>query len=74
MPIPKLEVAFEPYLNLARLTNPKARFAGVSVNTSNISEKEADRLLSEIEDRFGLPAIDPIRHGPGKIVDELLKI
>jgi uncharacterized NAD-dependent epimerase/dehydratase family protein len=74
MPIPKLEAAFEPYLTLARLTNPKARFAGVSVNTSNISEKEADRLLSEIEDRFGLPAIDPIRHGPGKIVDELLKI
>jgi len=74
MPIPKLEAAFEPYLTLARLTNPKARFAGVSVNTSNISEKEADRLLSEIEDRFGLPAVDPIRNGPGKIVDELLKI
>ncbi len=74
MPIPKLEDAFEPYLTLARLTNPKVRFVGVSVNTSNVSEKEGDQLLAQIEDRFSLPAVDPIRQGPGKIVDELIKI
>jgi len=73
MPIPKLEDAFEPYLANARLTNPAVRFVGVSVNTSQVSAEDGDRLLKEIEDRFGLPAVDPIRQGPGGIVDEMLK-
>ncbi len=73
MPIPKLEDAFEPYLSLARLTNPAVKFVGVSVNTSQVAADEGDRLMREIEDRFGLPVVDPIRQGPGRIVDEMLK-
>ncbi len=74
MPIPKLEDAFEPYLSLGRLTNPDIRFVGISVNTSNVSPSDGDRLMREIEDRFGLPTVDPIRQGPARIVDEMLKI
>ncbi len=73
-PIPKLEDGFEPYLAMGRLTNPAVKFVGVSVNTSNVTPEEGDRLLGEIEQKFGLPAVDPIRQGPGKIVDEMLKI
>ena len=74
MPIPKLEDAFEPYLSLGRLTNPAVKFVGISVNTSALDAAAGDKALKEIEDRFGLPAVDPIRQGPGRIVDEMLKL
>lgn len=73
-PIPRLEDAFEPYLAMARLTNPAVRFVGVSVNTSELPEAEGDRVMAEIEQKFGLPTVDPIRQGPARIVDEMLKI
>lgn len=73
-PIPKLEDAFEPYLSLGRLTNPAVKFVGISVNTSALDAAAGDKALKEIEDRFGLPAVDPIRQGPGRIVDEMLKL
>lgn len=73
MPIPKVEDAFEPYLSMARLTNPNVRFVGIAVNTSGVDAAEGDRLMKEMEDKFGLPVVDPIRQGPARIVDEMLK-
>jgi len=74
MPIPKLEDVFEPYKSLARLTNPKAEFVGISVNTAALTPAEGDQVMKEIEDRFGLATVDPIRQGPGRIVDAMLRI
>ena len=28
--------------------------------------------MGEIEQKFGLPTVDPIRQGPGRIVDALM--
>ena len=39
--IPSYEACFEAYLAAARLTNPAARFAGVSLNTSSLDEAAA---------------------------------
>jgi uncharacterized NAD-dependent epimerase/dehydratase family protein len=70
--IPSWETCFATYLAAARLTNPRVRFAGVSLNTSHLGEKEAAREIAEIEKQVALPCCDPIRQGVGPIVDEIL--
>jgi len=71
-PMPSLEETVELCLKTARLTNKKARFVGVSINTSKLAADAAQGLLAKIEMRLGLPAIDPIRIGVARIVDRLL--
>ena len=70
-PIPDLEECMELNLRLATLTNPAARFVGVSVNTAALGADEARRFLEETEQRLGLPAVDPVRDGVGRIADAL---
>ena len=70
--IPSYEACFEAYLAAARLTNPSARFAGVSLNTSQADEQAAGRALAEVAKRLSLPCCDPIRHGVEAIVDRVL--
>ncbi len=72
-PIPPYEDCFEAYLVAARLTNPAARFAGVSLNTSSVGEQEAARAAADVAARTGLPCCDPIRHGVAAIVDRILE-
>lgn len=55
----------------ARLTNPDAKVIGLAFNTSALDPQAAERVLKEAEDRFGLPAVDPVRTGVAAIVDRL---
>jgi uncharacterized NAD-dependent epimerase/dehydratase family protein len=70
--IPSYESCFDAYLAAARLTNPRARFAGVSLNTSHLGEKEAAHAVAQVAKAVALPCCDPIRHGVAPIVDEIL--
>jgi uncharacterized NAD-dependent epimerase/dehydratase family protein len=70
-PIPTMEAAMEASLAAARLTNPAARFVGASINTAALDEAGAMRCLAETEARLGLPAVDPVRTGVGRIADAL---
>ncbi len=72
-PIPSLEECFELHLRCARMMNPAARFVGMAINTSALAEEAARRLLGELEQRFSLPASDPVRYGVASIVDEMLR-
>jgi uncharacterized NAD-dependent epimerase/dehydratase family protein len=71
MPVIPPEQALAPYLAAARLTNPKARFVGVSLNTSRLSEAEAQVILRNTAQSMGLPCVDPIRTGVESIVAAL---
>ena len=71
-PLPDLEVCMETNLAAARLTNPAARFVGVAVNTSALDDAAAERCLAETGERLGLPCVDPVRTGVGRIADMLL--
>ncbi len=71
-PIPSYAACFETYLAAARLTNPRARFAGVCLNTSQSDEVAAKRAIAAVEKETGLPCRDPIRHGVASIVDRIL--
>ena len=70
--LPSLEEAMDAALRAARLTNPAARFVGISVNTSKLSEPEAEEYLKATEQAHGLVTVDPVRQGVGRIVDQLL--
>ncbi len=72
-PVPTLEEAIDASLRAARLTNPEARFVGVSINTSRLAPDAAKPLIAETEERLGLPCVDPVKTGVAPIVDRLLQ-
>ena len=69
--VPPLEAVMEACLAAAALTNPEAKFTGVSVNTQALNGDEALACLRETERRLGLPAVDPVRTGVGPLADAL---
>lgn len=69
--IPPLTECMEAYIAAARLTNPAARFIGVSINTSGLPESERRTYLDRATGELGLPCVDPIAEGPAQIVNVL---
>src|SRR5262249_45295817 len=58
----------------ARLTNPQARCVAISLNTSKLTPKAAERAIKSTADKVGLPCVDPARGGVGPIVDRLARM
>lgn len=71
-PLPDLAQCIALNETCARLTNPLARVIGIAANTSAMPADAAQRWLAETADRFGLPAVDPLRQGVGALADALL--
>jgi uncharacterized NAD-dependent epimerase/dehydratase family protein len=69
--IPPLEEAIDTYLRAARLTNPRARFVAVALNTSKMSAADSAAEIARTHESLGLVCVDPIRTGVGAIVDVL---
>ena len=69
-PTPALDEAIDLHLRLARRTNAHARCAGVSLNTSRLSDLEARKTLAEYRAQLKLAVADPLRPGPE--LDELV--
>ncbi|WP_417821585.1 N-acetyltransferase DgcN [Terasakiella sp.] len=70
-PIPSMQAVMDLALHMAQLTNKEAKFVGICVNTSNLSDEDAEKFMRETEEKFGLPCVDPVRNGVGRIVDVL---
>ncbi len=70
-PLPDLQDCMDLNLKTGQLTNPDAKFVGISVNTSNMTVKEGDKYLLDLEKKFGLPCVDAYRTGVSSIVDKL---
>ena len=71
-PLPDIQACIDGHVAAARLTNPDAACVGVAVNTSGISDDDSRRrCLSDIEERTGLPAVDPVIDGVAALVDRL---
>lgn len=69
---PSLELAIARNLEAARLTNPRVRCVGVSMNTSRLAAEDAQALMTATSRALGLPCVDPVRTGVAAIVDRLL--
>ncbi|MGO4727744.1 MULTISPECIES: N-acetyltransferase DgcN [unclassified Inquilinus] len=70
-PVPDIADCIALNERCARLTSPNAKVVGLAFNTSALDPQTAERTLKEAEDRYGLPAADPVRTGVGAIVDRL---
>ncbi len=62
--LPSLEETIDLNLRIGRRTNPLIRCAGVSLNTSSLSENAARSLMAAECARLNLCVADPIRGGP----------
>jgi uncharacterized NAD-dependent epimerase/dehydratase family protein len=67
-----LRETMDVYLALARVTNPKARFVGISLNTSGMPEAEALDVATRLAAEHGMPVMDPMRFGVDQVVDAAL--
>ncbi len=71
-PLPDIQTCIDGHVAAARLTNPDATCIGVAVNTSGLSSEDERRgCLLEIEERTGLPAVDPVIDGVAALVANL---
>lgn len=71
--LPGLEDCIAANLAAARLTNPAVRCVGVSVNSGDMEADARARLIGETEAALGLPCVDPLVTGVGRLVDRLLQ-
>lgn len=71
--LPSIEATIEANLTAARLTNPNARLAGISLNTSSLAEDEAKILCADWQERFHVPVTDPVRFGIESVAGYLLE-
>ncbi|MGA8259196.1 MAG: N-acetyltransferase DgcN [Arenicellales bacterium] len=71
-PIPDIRECMDLNLQLARLTSPRVRFAGIAVNTAALPDDQAREYLEKLEATHQLPAVDPYRTGTSPIVDAIL--
>ncbi|WP_407493766.1 N-acetyltransferase DgcN [Pseudooceanicola sp. MF1-13] len=72
--LPELETLRDTALQLARVANPDCQVVGISINTQHMSEEDAVAYMKEVEDRMGLPTVDPYRHGSDRLVDALVAL
>jgi uncharacterized NAD-dependent epimerase/dehydratase family protein len=70
-PVPPLPDLVATYESLTQYVRP-ARVRCIAVNTSNLGEAEAERLLDRIAADVGVPADDPVRFGATRLGAVLL--
>jgi uncharacterized NAD-dependent epimerase/dehydratase family protein len=42
---------------------------GISLNTSDLSDRDARAAIDRAKEETGLPVVDPVREDPGPLVD-----
>ncbi len=70
-PVPGIKSCMHLCQHAALLVNPAAKFIGASINTSGLSPEEGAAYLAQVEAEIGLPAVDPLRTGVGRLADQL---
>ncbi len=68
--IPPLPEVIELHEQIARPIKP-SRVIGISLNTQELTEKEAKEEIKRTEQQTGLPTVDPVRFGCQKLIQAL---
>ena len=61
--LPTIEAIIAQTIALGRITNPDIRCAGISLNTSSLSDEAAEAEIAATAHRLGFPVADPVRGG-----------
>ncbi|MBM1690489.1 N-acetyltransferase DgcN [Sulfitobacter geojensis] len=69
--LPSMQAVSDMALTLAHVANAGCQVVGISVNTQHMSQDEATAYLEKVEAEMGLPAVDPFRHGGGRLADAI---
>ena len=71
--VPPLKDVISLYQDLAEAGGnlPRPVAAGIALNTSGLSEPEAEEAIASIVAVTGLPVCDPIRQGPKPLLDSI---
>jgi uncharacterized NAD-dependent epimerase/dehydratase family protein len=69
--LPTLRECIDANVAAARLTNPESVCVGIAINTSALDDSQADSVMKQTADAFGMPCVDPVRTGVAAIVDRL---
>jgi uncharacterized NAD-dependent epimerase/dehydratase family protein len=70
--ISPLDEAIRRYVEAGRLTNPRIRCAGLSINSSRLDQAQWAAYARTVAAELGLPVADPMRGGVDAIARELL--
>jgi len=70
-PLPPIQEVIDSVLQAARITNPDAVCAGISVNTSSMSDVERRDYLAGLGEQSSLPCVDPVATGMAPVADFL---
>ena len=70
-PIPSLPALVELHERIALPARP-AKVVALALNTRRLDEEEAQAAIEAAEKETGLPADDPVRFGPGRLLDAIL--
>ena len=70
--LPSFEEVIDLHLQCGRRLNPAIACVGVSLNTSLVAPESREPALRAVEDRLGLPCVDPSLGGTGAIIDRLI--
>ena len=71
-PIPVISDSIRRYEEAARLTNPVARVAGISLNTAGMNTEQTDRICAEVAESTGLHCFDPLKNSISALVLDLI--
>ncbi|MEO0437515.1 MAG: DUF1611 domain-containing protein [Pseudomonadota bacterium] len=76
-PLPSIGEVIERTIDIGLRVNQDIRCIGLSVNCSALVEAERRPYLDTLEDRYGLPATDPVSEGlegPVRVIGDLLPV
>jgi uncharacterized NAD-dependent epimerase/dehydratase family protein len=68
--LPSLNNIIELHERLAHYVKP-AVVVGLALNSFDLADKDAEQACRDIEKETGLPAVDPVRHGAGRLIDAI---
>ena len=71
-PLPDMQKCINANLGGARLTNPDVILGGIALNSSALSEEAAEIYCRDLSQSYGVPCVDPLRHGMTSIIDYIL--
>jgi len=70
--LPSIAQVIERTIAEGSLTNPAIRCVGIAINTQNLDDETAQRLLEETAASHDLPCVDPVRYSVKPIVDRIV--
>lgn len=74
IPIPPLHDVIRLYEDIMAVSYKAPKVQGVALNTSELSEDEAQEIIRKYENDLKLPVCDPIRTGVGPLVERLMPL